>query len=255
LGSITPVGIPTGGRELPAAFALPSGTGRHPAVVVIHELFGLNDDIRAIAGRFADAGYVAIAPDFLAGLGPRPLCIVRFAQGLGRVGTGRPYRQLAAVRRWLATRPEVDARRVGVAGFCIGGGLALLYAEAAADLAVVAPFYAPVTTDAERDARRLCPTVASYGGRDAIFGGMGARLEAALTSAGVEHDIKTYPSAGHSFMSRHDGLSGWLGPRTPLRARYDARAADDAWRRVLTFFAKHLQTADRTPAQPTAEPV
>jgi carboxymethylenebutenolidase len=255
LGSITAVGIPTGGRTLPAALALPTGGGRRAAVIVIHELFGLNDDIRAIAARFADAGYVAIAPDFLAGLGPQPLCVVRFARGLGRVGTGLPYRQLAAVRRWLADRPEVDATRVGVAGFCIGGGLALLYAESASDLAVVAPFYAPLTDPAERDAARLCPTVASYGGRDAIFGTTGKRLAAALARAGIEHDVKTYPSAGHSFMSRHGGISGLLGPRTPLHARYDPQAADDAWRRVVAFFARHLENrheaSSTTPTEAT----
>jgi carboxymethylenebutenolidase len=183
------------------------------------------------------------------------LCVVRFAQGLGHVGTGRPYRQLADVRQWLFGRPDVDATRVGVAGFCIGAGLALLYAESAGDLAVVAPFYAPVTPEIERGVARLCPTVASYGGRDRIFGAMGARLDAALTQAGIEHDVKTYPSAGHSFMSRHGGISGWLAPRTPLHARYDPAAADDAWRRVLAFFDKHLRGADGAVGALAAEPV
>jgi carboxymethylenebutenolidase len=244
LASITAVGIPTGGSELPAALALPSGAGRRPAVIVIHEAFGLNDDMRSIAARFADAGYVAIVPDFLAGLGPQPLCIVRFARGLNRVGTGRPYRQLAAARAWLAGRADVERTRIGVAGFCIGGGLALLYAESAGDLAVVAPFYAPITDATARDARRLCPTVASYGARDRIFGSMGERLETALANAGIEHDVKTYPRAGHSFMSRYDGISGWLGPLTPMHAGYEAEAAEDAWHRVLAFFDQHLRAPD-----------
>jgi carboxymethylenebutenolidase len=243
---LSEVRIPVGTRDLPAALALPdaaAGAGPTrplPAVVVIHELFGLNDDIRSIASRFADAGYAAIAPDFMTGLGPQPLCVVRFARGLNRIGTGRPYRQLDAVRSWLARRPEVDPARIGVAGFCIGGGLALLYAATADDIAVVAPFYAPVPADAEARLAKLCPVVASYGQRDRFFGSMASRLEAALTAAGVDHDVKSYPDAGHSFMNRHGGVVGWLGARIPMRAGYQPQAADDAWRRVLAFFGRYL---------------
>ena len=89
---------------MPGALALPDGPGPSPAVVVIHEALGLNDDIRRIAGRFAANGYVALAPDLLDGLGPQPFCLVRFARGIGRRGTGRPYRQLEAARSWLAQR-------------------------------------------------------------------------------------------------------------------------------------------------------
>ena len=240
------VRIPFGNSDLPAALALPdtpAGTTRgRPAIVVIHELFGLNGDIRSIASRFADAGYVAIAPDFMSGLGPQPLCIVRFARGLNRIGIGRPYRQLDAIRAWLAKRPEVDASRIGVAGFCIGGGLALLYAATADEVAAVAPFYAPVPADAETRLAKVCPVVASYGRRDRVFGSMAKRLEAALTSAGVDHDVKSYPGAGHSFMNRHAGIAGWLGTRLPLHAGYEPEAAEDAWERVFAFFAHHLGT-------------
>ena len=161
----------TGGQSLPAALAVPTGAARpRPAILVLHEITGLNDDIRQISGRFADAGYVALAPDFLAGLGPRPFCMARFFRGLGRVGTGRPYRQLEAARAWLGRRAEVDERRIGVAGFCIGGGFALLYAAAAGSEAVraVAPFYAGVPDDASRALAGICPVVAAYGGRDRV---------------------------------------------------------------------------------------
>ena len=246
MGVLSEVRIPFGTRDLPAALAVPttdlSSIPARPlaAVIVVHELFGLTDDIRSIASRFADAGYVALAPDFLSGLGPQPLCIARFARGLNRIGSGRPYRQLEAVRAWLASRPDVDASRIGVAGFCIGGGLALLYAASADDVAVVAPFYAPVPDDAETTLARICPVVASYGGRDGFFGSMAGRLQTALTVAGIDHDVKTYPEAGHSFMNRHGGLTGWIGARIPMHAGYVPNAADDAWRRVLAFFDRHL---------------
>ena len=98
-----------------------------PAVIVVHEIMGLNDDIRRIASRFADNGYIALAPDLI-GAGWAPICIARFFQGLGKVGTGRPYREMRAFHDWLAKQPGVDPDRVGMAGFCAGGGFALLYA-------------------------------------------------------------------------------------------------------------------------------
>ena len=253
MAAVSEVRIAFESGELPAALALrgalaqptalarpAAGEGRRPAVILIHELFGLNDDIRSIAARFADEGYVAIAPDFMTGLGPQPICIVRFARGLNRIGTGRPYRQLDAIRSWLARRPDVDASRVGVAGFCIGGGLALLYAATAPDVRVVAPLYAPVPADAETRLGKVCPVVASYGARDQVFGSMAGRLETALTVAGVEHDVKSYPNAGHSFMNRHGGLAGWVGRRIPMHAGYEPEAAEDAWRRILAFFERHI---------------
>jgi carboxymethylenebutenolidase len=244
-----------GGSALPAALALPSGdagtanpsaagSAGRPApragVLVIHEAIGLTDDIRRIAGRFADAGYVALAPDFLVGLGPVPFCIARFARGIGQVSVGRPYRQLAAAEAWLRGRPEVAGGPIGVAGFCMGGGFALLHAVGA-DVDVVAPFYAAVPKDG-RDLAGVCPVVASYGRRDGIFGSGGDRLEAALTELGVEHDVVTYPEAGHGFMSRHEGIVARLERRLPTHGGYVEEAAEDAWRRTLTFFARHLGT-------------
>jgi carboxymethylenebutenolidase len=235
------------GSRLPAALALldrpaagDSGTGgpRRPAVVVVHEAVGLNDDIRRIAARFADAGYITLAPDFLAGLGPMPFCIARFARGIGKVGTGRPYRQLAAAQAWLSERSDVDGARIGVAGFCMGGGFALLYA-AAADVQVVAPFYAAVPRD-DAALAGICPVVASFGGRDRIFGSGGPALAAALDRLGVDHDVVTYPDAGHSFLNEHTGVVSRIEPLLPTRGRFDPAAAEDAWRRTLAFFDRHL---------------
>jgi carboxymethylenebutenolidase len=236
------IGIPlTNGSRLPAALASPDGAANRAGVVVIHEAIGLTDDIRRIAARFADAGYLTIAPDFLAGLGPKPFCIARFAQGIGRVATGRPYRQLLAAEAWLRLRPEVDDGPIGVAGFCMGGGFALLHA-AGAPIQAVAPFYPAVPKD-EAALDGICPVVASFGGRDGVFGAGGPRLTAALEQRGVDHDVRTYPEAGHSFMSRHEGLVGRIEPHLPTHGGYVASAAEDAWRRTLTFFERHLTPA------------
>ena len=209
-------------------------------------MMGLNDDIRRLASRFADNGYVALAPDLI-GAGWAPLCIARFFQGIGKAGTGRPYREMRAFHDWLAKQPGVDPDRVGMAGFCAGGGFALLYAaRGRRHLRAIAPFYGAMPAD-ESIIPDLCPTVASYGGRDGFAGGFAPKLEAALEAAGIPHDVKTYPEAGHSFMSRHGGLMGAIGPRTPMHSDFNEPASEDAWRRVLAFFGEHLA------ARPTDE--
>lgn len=233
------IGLP-GGRELRAALAEPeSGAANGAGVLVVHEALGLNDDMRRIATRFADAGYTALAPDFL-GAGWKPLCIARFFQGIGRVGSGRPYRDLAAAQRWLGERHGLDPQRIGVVGFCMGGGFALLYAARGGEpVRAVAPFYAAVPKD-DALLADLCPTVASFGGRDRIFAHGAGPLEAALARHGIDHDVKTYPSAGHGFMSRHGPWLTRLERVLPQGGGYDEAAAEDSWTRMLDFFLRHL---------------
>jgi carboxymethylenebutenolidase len=237
VGSDVSIGL-RGGDSMPAAFfPVPGATDPRPGVLVIHELLGLTGEMRRLAERFADAGFPSLAPDFLHGLGPKPFCIARFARGIGRPGTGRPYRQLAVARQWLTARPEVAGAPIGVAGFCIGGGFALLYA-AGADIQAVAPFY-PAVPEEDR-LRGVCPVVASFGGRDRVFGAGGPELAATLDRLGVPNDIRTYPDAGHGFMARYDGPLGWLSARLPTHVAHDPDAADDAWDRTITFFREHL---------------
>src|SRR3989475_8866904 len=154
------------GRPMRAAFALPAPGGKRPGMIVVHEIFGLNDDIRRMTGRFADLGYVALAPDLYDAGGPRMLCIVRTMLALRR-RDGPAFADLEAARAWLAARPEVDASRTGVAGFCMGGGFALLYAVRA-PLGAAAVFYGDVPKAAD-ERRGGCPVVAGFGGRDRFF--------------------------------------------------------------------------------------
>ncbi len=233
------------GRRLPAFLARPDAEpgadqdAPRPAVIVVHEIMGLNDDIRRIATVFATRGYVALAPD-LVGSGFKPFCIARFFGGIGKVGTGRPYREMAAFQDWLERQPYVDRERIGMAGFCAGGGFTMLYAaRGGRNLRAIAPFYGALPGD-ESMIPELCPTVASYGGRDGTFGAVGPTLEAALVEAGIANDVKTYPDAGHSFMNRHGGLMGTIGPHLPMHAAFDVNASTDAWARVLAFFGEHL---------------
>jgi carboxymethylenebutenolidase len=225
------------GRPMRAALAVPPVAGRRPAVIVIHEIFGLNDDIRRITGRFADLGYVALAPDLYDTGGPRALCVARTMLALRR-REGPAFADLEAARAWLATRPEVDAARTGVVGFCMGGGFALLYAVRA-PLGVAGVFYGEVPKIAE-ELRGVCPVLAGYGGRDRLFAGQGRRLETLLGELGVPHDVRIHPEAGHSYMSRHTGLLATLAAYGPMAVGFDPEAEADSWARIERFFRAHL---------------
>lgn len=225
-------------RGMRAMLVLPEpGDAPWPGVVVIHEALGVTDDIRRIARRFADSGYAAVVPDLFDGLGPKPICILRTVRAY-RQGGGRALGALEATRDWLGSHDLVDASRIGVAGFCMGGGFALLLGRREG-VGAAAAFYGDVPAHAEALAG-VCPVVGSFGGQDRIFGKNGERLAAHLKQIGVRHDVKTYPEAGHSFMSWYGGINGLLGPLTPLRARYHEPSAEDAWSRVLAFFTANL---------------
>ncbi len=240
--AVQTVSIPTADGDLSAALALPTALDAPcPGVLVLHELFGLNNDIRRIARRFADNGYVALAPD-LYSVGPRlrPVCIRRTMQAL-RSGSGRAFDDIEAARAWLAARDDVDESRLAVAGFCLGGGFALLHA-ARAPLGVAADFYGAVPRDPET-LDGICPVFAAYGERDRVFAGQAPRLEGHLDQLGVEHQITVYPDAGHSFMSQYHGLRGFLIRHARMSVGYHHESAEDAWRTMLEFFARNLRPA------------
>ena len=223
---------------LRAHLAVPPGAppgGPWPGVVVLHELLGLTDDIRAQADRLADAGYLAVAPDLFSAGGA--LRCLRSTFGALTRGEGPAVDDILAVRDWLAGRADC-AGPVGVIGFCMGGGFALLLAARGFDAA--APNYGPLPREARSVLAGACPVVASYGGRDPMMRGVAGRLETVLAELGVEHDVKEYPTAGHSFLNHHRvGPFGAL-ERVAGIGHVDA-AADDAWARILAFFDHHLR--------------
>jgi carboxymethylenebutenolidase len=238
VAAVTDLTFPSAsGHPMRAALAVPRATAPRPAVIVIHEIFGLNDDIRRMTGRFADLGYVALAPDLYDAGSPRVLCIARTMLALRRKD-GPAFADLEAARAWLAARPEVDPSRTGVAGFCMGGGFALLYAVRA-PLGAAAVFYGDVPKAAD-ELRGVCPVVAGFGGRDRFFAPQGRRLEQHLKQLGVPHDVRIYPAAGHSYMSRHTGLLATLAAHGPMAVGFDAEAEADSWARMEAFFRTHL---------------
>ena len=219
------VQFPFGAQSREAYYARPEGDGPFPGVVVIHEIFGLNDNIRDVARRFAGAGYAALAIDLFAGRN-RTLCMFRI---LGSIATGSlqnaSLNELRASLDWLGARPEVDAARLGAIGFCMGGSFAISWACVDQRLQVIAPFYGMNPRPIEAT-RRMCPVVGSYP-EDDFTAARGRALDAALTSANVPHDIKVYPNAKHSFFNDQG-------------ANYDPAASADAWTRIMAYFGERL---------------
>jgi carboxymethylenebutenolidase len=206
--------------------AIDDGPGPRPGVVVIHEAYGLNDQIRDVARRLAEAGYAAFAVDLFSGRN-RAVCMARYMTGT-LLGSVNRYGidDLRASLTFLAKQPEVDASRMGAIGFCMGGSFAIAWACTDSRLKVIAPFYATNPRPLEV-VRRMCPVVGSYPGKD-FTARSGKTLEAELDRHGVAHDFKIYPEARHSFFNDRGQT-------------YDKDAAQDSWRRVTQFFGEQLQ--------------
>jgi carboxymethylenebutenolidase len=209
-----------------AYLAMPDGEGPFPGVVVIHEIFGLNENIRQIARRFAEEGYAALPVDLFS-TGSRVACLLRIFHGmLLRPLANGVVADLRAAVDFLKRLPEVDPERIGVIGFCMGGSYALQLACVEEDLRVASVFYGMNPRPLEAVAR-ACPIVGSYPEED--FTASAARqLEPLLEEYRVPHDIKIYPGARHSFFN-------------DTGAAYHSGAAADAWRRTLAFFNTHLK--------------
>jgi carboxymethylenebutenolidase len=210
-----------------------SGDPPWPGVVIVHDALGLSDDARNITDRFATAGYLALAPD-LYGRGGFVRCVRKVFQEL-MAAQGRSFDDLEAARATLAGREDCTGR-IGVVGFCMGGGFALVAASRGFDAS--APYYGPLPKDLSI-LDGACPIVASYGGRDRTLKGAAAKLDTALTERAIPHDVKEYPDASHSFANQIH-----LGPVTALLkvagVGYHRESSEDAWRRVFAFFAEHL---------------
>lgn len=217
--------------------AVPTGPppGPWPGIVIIHESWGLNADIRAQADRLAVGGYLALAPDLYRGRS-----FVRCLRDMFRqlhAGSGSAFDIIDAARAALAARPDCTGQ-TGVIGFCMGGGFALLCAPGG-EFSAASVNYGEVPADAERVLAGSCPIVASFGSRDPMGAEPPQRLEAALTALDVPHDVKVYPDAGHSFMSTKPAA---LAPLARLaRLDYQPDSAQDSWRRIFAFFGEHLR--------------
>ena len=226
--SNTNTSYPTPTGPLPAYLATPTGTGPWPGVVILHEGFGMTRDINRITDRFAANGYLAITPA-LFHRGNKIACIVRTFKTLS-TGEGPAIDDILAARHHLVADSRCTGK-VGVVGFCMGGGLCLMLAPRR-----VFDASAPSYGDWPKDLSALpksCPTVASYGAKDRILKGAAAKLETLLAEGDVPRDIKEYPDVGHCFMNDLETRGPLKVIQTIARMTYSAPEAEDAWQRIL----------------------
>ncbi len=219
------------GTEMrPAYLAQPQGTGPFPGVIVIHEVYGLNNNIRDIARRFAAQGYAALAVDMFSGRN-KVVCMFRFmSANLRGLMDHSGIQELKAALTFFGQQPGVDPSRLGAIGFCMGGGFAITWAFSDPRLHVIAPFYGTTPKGFEDAVSRSCPVVGSFPEKD-FTAKPALALKDALDRQGIPNDIKIYPQARHSFFNDQNS------------ATYNPEAAADAWQRTLAFFQTHLVQA------------
>lgn len=227
------------GRSMRGWLAAPAGNPENaPGVIVIHEATGLVDNIRPVVRRFADNGYFALAPDLFDKPEPKPVCVARTLL-TSVMGRGEALDDLESAKAFLKSQPGIAPDRLGVAGFCMGGGFALLLALTP-DVKASAPYYGMSPAYLER-IEESCPVIASYGGRDRLMESQWPKLEKALRRSSVPHEVKVYPKAGHSYFTEDQpGIVFQIGKAGPLKVGYRPHEAEDSWNRMLAFFAEHV---------------
>jgi carboxymethylenebutenolidase len=221
----------SGTLDIPAYISRPPKKKTAPAVLVIHEVFGLNDHIKTVADRIAAAGYVALAPQFFARAAEAPpadatdVSAVRRAASLIKIEDA--IKDMQAAIDFLKADDGVRPKKFASIGFCMGGGWSYQLATHSKDLAGAVVFYGSVPPELAPQA--AAPVLASFGEKDARLNPEYVKTWVeAMQKAGKSVDAKVYPGAGHGFFND-----------TRPQA-YNAEAAADAWQRTLKFFRARL---------------
>jgi carboxymethylenebutenolidase len=222
------VDSPQGNGSIKGYLARPSDpAGKLPGVLVVHENRGLNPYIEDVARRLAVANFVAFAPDGLTSVGGYPGDDENGATLFNKVDKPKMTEDFLAAARWLKSRPD-SSGKIGVVGFCFGGGIAnTLAVRMGSELSAAAPFYGAQPSAADA-AKIKCPLLLHYASLDTRLTAGWGPYEQALKAAGVTYTGYVYEGANHGF---HNDT-------TP---RYDEAAAKLAWQRTLDFFNKYLR--------------
>jgi carboxymethylenebutenolidase len=208
----------------------PQTTGKRPTIIIVQEWWGLTDHMKDIARRYAAEGYVAIAPDLYSRLGH---ALTTDAGEAGKLMNSLKQEDgltdLNATVGYLKSVPEVDATKIGITGFCMGGSYALMLPCINSEIKAAVPFYGQVPNPDTPIQTLACPILYIYGEDDGwITKADVQRLAAALKKYGKAGEIKTYPGAPHAFFRDTDP------------SVYRPEAAKDAWARTKAFFQQHL---------------
>ncbi len=209
----------------PGYLARPDDTQTHPGIVVIQEWWGLVPHITDVAERFAREGFVALAPDLYHGQpASEPDEARKKAMALDR---NRAVAEILAAAKYLETLKEIEPKKIGVVGWCMGGRLALSAAVHDGDIGAAVAFYGR-PLDPNDTAKLHVPVLGLYGQNDHSISPEDVHaFEAELAQHHIAHEIRIYPGAGHAFFN-------------DTRESYNPEAARDAWTRTLGWFRQYL---------------
>jgi carboxymethylenebutenolidase len=222
------VSYKSGDETVQALLYTPAGKGPFPAIIVIHEYWGLNDWVKEQASKLADQGYEALAIDLYRGkVGATPDEAHELMRG---VPEDRARRDLHAAFDYLSSQPNVKKDRIGAIGWCMGGGYSLDVALDEPTLAADVINYGHLATDADAIAKINAPILGLFGAQDrGITPDDVHKFEAAMKKAGKTIDVKIYDDAGHAFENPNN------------KDGYRAADAADAWKRTTDFLAENLK--------------
>ncbi len=228
--------IPVGKKKLNAWIVYPERSDKAPVVIVIQEIYGLSDWIRAVADQLADEGYIAIAPDLVTGLGPNGGGTDAFAsrddvvKAVRQLKSEDVMKNLDAVRAYAMKLPAADAQHSASIGFCWGGGMSFQYAAQQPELNAAIVYYG-TPPEAKEDYEKINAAVAGfYGGDDARVTSTVEGATAEMKAAGKSYTPHVFAGAGHGFLRAQTERNG-----------ANAKAAQQAWSETLAFFKKQMQ--------------
>jgi carboxymethylenebutenolidase len=224
---IQTVSYKSGEETVSSYLALPDGGGKHPAIIVIHEWWGLNDWVKEQAQNYAGKGYVALAVDLYRGkTAANPDEAHILMRGLP---DDRGLRDLEAAFAYVGSRPDVEAGKIGSVGWCMGGGWSIKLAVDQPKLAACVVNYGSLPSDPALIAKIKAPVQGNFGADDKGIPATDVRaFEGAMKAAGKITDIKIYDGAGHAFQNPNN------------QQGYRREAAADAGQRISVFFQKYL---------------
>lgn len=219
------VNFKSNGNDAEGYVARPSGSG--PAIVVIQEWWGLVPHIEHVADRFAQAGFVALAPDLYHGRTTKSPDEAGKLMMSMRIDEAA--RDIAGAVAWLLSQSEVKGKKAGVIGFCMGGALSLFAACTNKSVGASAVFYGGHPNVKPDLASLEAPVLGIFAGRDSFVSAeVVAGLDRKLTELGKRHEFHTYANSDHAFFN---------DTRPEV---YDPAASADAWARTLAFFRREL---------------
>jgi carboxymethylenebutenolidase len=220
-------------RDVKSFITYPEVKDKATAVVVIHEIFGLSDWARGMTDQLAEAGYIAIAPDLLSGMGPNgggtdSLNADDVRKYIGSLPPEQITADLDAVVKYVSQLPSCNGKVV-VMGFCWGGGQTFRFATNNKDIKAALSFYGPIPTDESALAKIKCPVYGFYAENDARITASVPKATETMKKLGKVYEPVTYDGAGHGFMRAGED---------PSATGANAKARQDAWKRVKEILGK-----------------